>query len=424
MKKMLIAGASALALVASLFVSVAPAAQAALNVPKNPWPVCSTARTSYCIDAVTVTTASGKAISLTWLADGTNFPPAETTTATSDTATVTLDSNTVTTPIVSIPTLSTGRAVAGRWTSTDWSTEGLDQLGYGGLYIEAKTANEFVNHLFINVLPTIATTANKINVATQPENSKYAANLDNDLAITVTVKTGEIKAGVLVGVGTNFTGDYSVANGQSTIKFTGNPVSVPLAGKLSDCTSEVGVAVASVRQLQGVLFINNDGQSAFGVDGVTGDMVVSSNGICDLSTPVWSAEDKEFTWVAAAPHFAPDGTTLNYGFYRAVIPVADAKLLWGLTNAADAKKALSVQIITDGTLTNSALATIGVLNGKILIDVSGFHYSRPKLKISIKKDWKPTQNMFNKTTITCTLGKTVKKITAVKPQCPKGYKKK
>ena len=425
MKKNLIAGISSLAMIGSLLVAGLPTAQAALNVPKNPWPVCSSARTTYCVDAVTVTTAAGKAISLTWLADGTNFPaPAvDTSTVTTDSATAT-DSGTATTPVVTIPTLATGRAISGRWTSADWSAEGLDLLGYGGLYVEAKTANEFVNHLFINVLPTIATSANKINVATQAENPKYAANLDNDITISVTVKTGEIKAGVLVGVGTSFTGDYSTANGQSTIKFTGNPVSVPLAAKLTDCAGEEGVAVATVRQLQGVLFINNDGQSAFGVDGVSGDMVVSSNGVCDLSTPVWNAEDKEFTWVAAAPHFAPDGTTLNYGFYRAIIPVADAKLLWGLENAADAKKALSVQIITTETNSNAAVATIGVLNGKILIDVSGFQYSKPKLKITLKKGWKPSTNMQNKSTITCVMGKTVKKITAVKPTCPKGYKKK
>lgn len=423
MKKRLVAGISGMAMIGSLLLAGQPTAQAALNVPKNPWPVCSSARTTYCVDSVTVTTAAGKTIALTWLADGANFPAPETTTVLTESATVT-DSNTAVAPIVSIPTLSTGRAVPGRWTSRDWSGEGLDLLGYGGLYVEAKTANEFVNHLFINVLPTVANTANKVNVATQPENSKYAANLDNDLSISVSVKTGEIKAGVLVGVGTSFTGDYSTANGQSTIKFTGNPVNVPLAGKLSDCNGEAGVAVASVRQLQGVLFINNDGQSAFGVDGVSGDMVVSSNGVCDLSTPVWNSETKEFTWVAAAPHFAPDGVTLNYGFYRAIIPVADAKLLWGLDNAADAKKALSIQIITAETVSNAAVATIGVLNGKILIDVSGFQYSKPKLKISLKKGWKPTSNMQNKVTITCVMGKTVKKITAIKPECPKGYKKK
>ena len=199
---------------------------------------------------------------------------------------------------------------------------------------------------------------------------------------------------------------------------------VPLAAKSADCSGETGVARALVRQFQAILFLNSDGQSAFGVDGLTGDMVVASNGVCDLSTPLWNAENKEFTFTAAAPHFAPDGTTLNYGFYRAVIPAADAKLLWGLENANDAVKALNVQIITTVNEGNNLVSTVGVRNGKIIVEISGFHYSRPKLKISLKKNWKPASTMLNKTTITCTMGKSVKKITAVKPTCPRGYKKK
>jgi hypothetical protein len=429
MKKSLIASTSAFALILSLLGAALPAANAAVNVPKSAWPVCSQTRTVFCVASISVTTVSGGTVALTWVPDGVALTPTDTSTVTVDTSTVTSETSTVTTetptaPIVTTPTLSTGRAISGRWTSLDWSAKGLDVLGYGGLYVEAKTANDFVNHLFINVLPTITTTANKVNVATQPGNTSYPANLDADLIVNVTVKTGEVKPGVLVGVGTNFSGDYSTANGQSTIKFSGSPVMVPLAAKSADCSGETGVARALVRQFQAILFLNSDGQSAFGVDGLTGDMVVASNGVCDLSTPLWNAENKEFTFTAAAPHFAPDGTTLNYGFYRAVIPAADAKLLWGLENANDAVKALNVQIITTVNEGNNLVSTVGVRNGKIIVEISGFHYSRPKLKISLKKNWKPASTMLNKTTITCTMGKSVKKITAVKPTCPRGYKKK
>jgi hypothetical protein len=422
MKKSLVASLSAFALILGLFGAVLPTANAALNVPKAAWPVCSQTRTVFCVESISVTTLSGGTVALTWVPDGVALAPIDTSTATVDTSTATSDTSTA--PIVTTPTLSTGRAISGRWTSLDWSDKGLDVLGYGGLYVEAKTANDFVNHLFINVLPTITTTANKVNVATQPANTSFPANLDADLIVDVTVKTGEVKPGVLVGVGTNFTGDYSTANGQSTIKFSGSPVTVPLAAKSADCSGETGVARALVRQFQAILFLNSDGQSAFGIDGLTGDMVVASNGVCDLSTPVWDKDLKEITFTAAAPHFAPDGTTLNYGFYRAVIPVADAKLLWGLENASDAVKALNVQIISTVNEGNNLVSTIGVRNGKIIVEISGFHYSRPKLKISLKKDWKPATKMLNKTTITCTMGKSIKKITAVKPTCPMGYKKK
>lgn len=413
-KKILVTGSTALALVAGLFFAAPPAAQAALNVPKSPWPICSPARTIYCIQAVTVTTAAGVPLVLTWVPTGSDLTQA-------DSATVS-DSNTAIGKV--LPEVAIGRAATGRWTSPEWSANDLDNLGYTGFYVEAKTANEFVNHLSIDVLPTIENPTKGISIANQLSNSKYAVSLSGDISISVTVKTGEIKPGVLVGVGTNFTGDYSKVAGQSIITFSGNPVMVPLAAKSADCSGETGIAAANVRQLQALLFINNDGQSAFGVEGTSGDMVVSSNGVCDLSTPTWNAETKEFTWTAAAPHFAADGVSENFGFYNAIIPAADAKLLWGLENPNDAVKALSVQVSTTEAGTSSAVATIGVSGGKIIIDISGFKYSRPKLKIGLKKGWKPATSMANKITITCTLGKSVKKITGTKPKCPKGYKKK
>jgi hypothetical protein len=149
-KKIITAGAAALALIAAALFSISPA-EAALSVPKTPWPICSSARTSYCVESVSVTPVGGSPIALTWVPDGQVLTAPETSSVTSDSSTV-LDTTTVITP--SIPTVATGRSLTGRWTSLNWSSSGLDSLGYGGLYIEAKTANEFVNHVFVDVLPT------------------------------------------------------------------------------------------------------------------------------------------------------------------------------------------------------------------------------------------------------------------------------
>jgi hypothetical protein len=173
-----------------------------------------------------------------------------------------------------------------------------------------------------------------------------------------------------------------------------------------------------------IAYAQNDDRTGFGVEGTSGDMYVGSNGVCGLSTPVWNNETKEFTWSAAAPHFAPDGVTVNKGFYKAIIPTNDAKLLWGLENPNDAATALEITLTTEAGGTAAASKNVSVKNGRIIIDVSGFEYSRPKLKIGIKAGYKPSKTMLNKSTITCVKGKSTKKITAVKPVCPKGYKKK
>jgi hypothetical protein len=351
--------------------------------------------------------------------------------ASTDTATVALATSSEVAPmapdaatVVNSPT-EAGRPLVGRWTHPDWQGLNLGSLGYDGLYVEAKTPNEFVSSmLFVDVLPTLTGADKKPSLAGQVGNKAYAVSLDSDIVITVKVRIGEMQTGVTVAVGTDIVVTQQPGGEYNAISITGTPVTVPLAKSTKDCEGEAGVSKANVRQFQMIAMASNDDTSGFGVEGTSGGMYVGSNGVCGLSTPVWSEADKAFTWRAAAPHFAPDGVTVNKGFYKAVIPVADAALLWGMTNPNDAASALEVSLTTEAGGTAAFLKAISVKNGKIIIDVSGFEYSRPKLKIGIKKGYKPSAKILNKTTITCLKGKAVKKITAVKPACPAGYKKK
>jgi hypothetical protein len=315
-----------------------------------------------------------------------------------------------------------GRALPGRWTTADWTKFGLNSLGYDGLYVEAKAANEFVNHLFVDGLPTLTGGDKKVSLASQIGSKGYAANLDPDITISVTVRSGEIRTGVIMASAIDVETDTKYFGNFSTITITGSPVTVPLAKSVRDCTLADSVAKANVRQFQATVIVQND-TSGFGVEGTSGDMYVGTNGVCEGSTPVWNEQTKEFTWTAAAPHFAADGKTVNKGFYKAVIPVNDAKLLWGMTNPNDAATALRVSVTTETGGSTAAISVIAVKNGKIIIDVSNFDYSRKKLTIALKKGYKPSVTA-KKTTITCVLGKTTKRITAVKPKCPKGYLKK
>jgi hypothetical protein len=317
-----------------------------------------------------------------------------------------------------------GRVLPGRWTSPDWQGLNLGSLGYDGLYIEAKSANEFTNILFIDVLPTLTGADKKVNLAGQVGNKAYATSLDPDIVISAKVRTGEMTPGVTVAVGVDVVVDGKDEGEYTSITITGTPVTVPLASKSADCKGEAGVSKANVRQFQAILLPSNDDMSGFGVEGTSGDMYVGSNGVCELSTPTWSEDTKSFTWTTAAPHFAPDGVTVNRGFYKAIIPTGDAAILWGMTNPNDAATALNVSVTTEAGGSTAAISKISVKNGKIIIDVSGFQFSRPKLKIGIKPGYKPSKATAPKSTITCVQGKSTKKITAVKPACPSGYKKK
>jgi len=325
-----------------------------------------------------------------------------------------------------MPPVEAGRALTGRWTSPLWNTLGLGSIGYDGLFVDAKAANEFVNHVFIDVVPTLTATDNKVNLAGQPGNKIYAVSLDSDIVISVKVRTGDIKTGVTVAVGVDTSVTSTVGQEFTTLTVEGTAVTVPLAKSSADCAGETGVAKAMVRQFQTLIIVQND-TSGFGVEGTSGNMYVGSNGVCSLSTPTWDPTAKSFSWTTAAPHFAPDGTTVNRGFYKAVIPFKDAALLWGLTNPADAATALTVSIATEAGGSSAAIAVVSAKNGNIIIDVSGFEYSKPRLTIMMKMGYKASNKKISslaapKYTITFARGATTKKVKGTKPVCPKGYK--
>ena len=343
-----------------------------------------------------------------------------------------VDSSTVTTELSPSnsdaigSSVEAGKALGGRWTHSNWAGLGLNALGYDGIYIKSAALGEYQRSwLMADVLPIVNDKDNKTFLAGQPGNNKFAVNLDADLTVSLKLRIGEMIPGVTFAIATGVTMNTQKTQDFNTVTLTGSPVTVPLAAKTADCKGEAGVAKANVRQFQLITLSQNDDQSGFGVPGTTGNMFVGSNGVCELSTPVWNDEDKTFTWRVAAPHFAPDGVTVNRGFYKAVIPTADAALLWGLANPKDAATALEISLTTEESgATNAFTKVISVKNGNIIIDIAGFEYSRPKLKIGIKASYKPAKNSAKKSTITCIQGKTQKKITAVKPACPTGYKKK
>ena len=457
MKKVFTAIAS-LALVGGAIVAIAPANAAVLRVPKTTWPACSDTRTTYCVDSVTVTPLGSTAIKLTYVASGTAAPaapapaapvaPAKTDTATvkTDTATVKTDTATAGSPSPAVapapaaaPGLAeAGRALTGRWTAANWGTVGLGSLGYDGVSIDAHTANEFSNFVMVDVLPTLTATDNKVALAGAVGNKVFATSMDPDMVISIKLKTGDFQNGVTVAIGQAVTTEAVVdaATGNS-VTITGSPVTVPVASDSKQCTGETGKAIANIRQFQVIIVPQNDDQSGFGVPGTSGGMMVASNGSCALSTPVWNNEQKQMTWTAAAPHFAADGTTVNKGFYRAIIPAKDADLLWGLKNANDAATALQVSVTTEAGGSSAATTNISVKNNNIIIDATGFSYSKPKLSVTIKPGYKPSSAAPAASaagtkapakaaikTITCVKGSAKKTISGSAPKCPAGYKQK
>jgi hypothetical protein len=422
-------------------------ANAALRVPKTSWPVCTTADQDYCVESVSISINAGAAIPLTWVASGTATPvtaapAAPVAPATTDTRTAapaTTDTKTAApapaAPVIPTPVATTEASpragIDGRWTHESWAAKGLAVYGYDGLYINAKTANEFVNWVMIDVLPVKVDATNKTSMAGQVGANTYQAPLDRNIFVSIKVRVGAFKNGVSVSVANDISVDATGDAMRNTLLVEGSPVSTSLQASTKQCEGETGKATASTVQMLVIIVPSNDDASGFGIDGISGEMSVASNGGCKLSTPVWNAETKSMVWTVAAPHFAADGVTENVGFYKARIPAADAKLLWGLQNAADAATALVVNVTSDAGGTNVGQTNITVKNNVIYINVTGFKYSQPKLTVMMNKNYKPgaanaapVKKVAPKTVkiITCVKGKVTKKVTTA--ACPSGYKKK
>lgn len=396
-----------------------------LLVPKTPWPVCSSTIVEFCIESVSIQSPGQAVEQLTWVPSGNAAPSSSASSSTSTTTTTLPGSTTTPTTTTTVATSSTtsqsSTPLAGMWTDATWSANGHAALGFSGLYVEANAANVFSNFMVFNVLPTLQDPASNDVFLADQSGSNYPASLSPDDIVTVSVETGNAQPGVTMAIGNNFSDIVSTDANGSVLTFSASPVPVAVASNTSQCIGETGVAAAQVTQLQAIVAPTNDPNAGFGVDGVSGRMYVESNGACVLSTPVWDATTQTLTWTVGAPHFLPDGTTINQGFYQAMIPGADATLLWGLTNINQAASALVVSETSSGGASSQiAESSVSVKGGNIIISATGFSFSSPKFKISKNPRYKHFTTKKPRT-ITCERGKQVKKVTSLSPRCPRGF---
>lgn len=325
----------ALALVLGLIASptgptVAGAAADSARLPRTDFPACSASQTTYCISEV-VLTDGGTARTAKWVPNGSP----------------TLDAA----GAANNKTFNTFGSAATNYTGR-WSYDGFPVASreFDGLYVKVAPANEFTDTMQISVEPAGPSAAGVVGRVKDPATNRVAS-LPIDLKVKVTVRLGQLNPALTMAVGTDVSVTRALDGSVQVMTFEGSPVAVAQQASSADCDSTTSVAVAKPNQFFALVAFKN-GRDPYGVDGISGDMVITSNGVCKLTTPTWNRDTKSMDFTAAAPHFAPDGTTVNTGFYRAVIPAADADLLFGLTSL-DATTQTSTTTVTATTTTTS-----------------------------------------------------------------------
>ena len=136
--------------------------------------------------------------------------------------------------------------------------------------------------------------------------------------------------------------------------------------------------------------------------------------------PVYT--DGTLDYKVAATHFEKDGTTTFQGTYDLLMSSDVARCIYGFTKAP-VKASITVTNNTGGA--SIASTVINEANGWLTLGAYGFTFSSPTIHVKLTQDAPAKAAATSKqSTITCVKGKTTKKVTALKPTCPSGYKKK
>jgi hypothetical protein len=152
-------------------------------------------------------------------------------------------------------------------------------------------------------------------------------------------------------------------------------------------------------------------------------LVTTNATIYDGSIPAFDAAEGALNYKVAAPHLAADGTEFS-GTYDLIMSSSVARCIYNFTSAPISA---SVSITTsDGGVQKVATTVLNERNGWLHLGAYGFGFSSPTLKVKLTQAavTSPVKSVQKKTTITCVKGKTSKKVTAVAPKCPSGFKKK
>jgi hypothetical protein len=147
--------------------------------------------------------------------------------------------------------------------------------------------------------------------------------------------------------------------------------------------------------------------------------------------PSFDKENQALQYKVAATHFDDKGEIFK-GSYDLSIKSDAARCLYGFSNAPISAK---IEVVSENGQNQVAVTTVNEKNGWLYLSAKGFTFSAPVVSVKLSQE-KPVvvptptpspttaQVVVKKSSIVCVKGKTTKKVTAVNPKCPTGYKKK
>jgi len=184
----------------------------------------------------------------------------------------------------------------------------------------------------------------------------------------------------------------------------------------------------------------------------TGDLagVVTTNALTySAGPPTFNKDTGSLEYKVASPHFEASGAEAS-GSYDLVLKSDVARCIYGFSKAPIKAE---ISITSQDGAKKVATTIVNESNGWLNLSARGFTFSSPTIQVKLSQEAPapvptPTPTVVatpeptptpvevaapapilkpvaaKKITITCVKGKTIKKVTAIKPTCPAGYKKK
>jgi len=149
--------------------------------------------------------------------------------------------------------------------------------------------------------------------------------------------------------------------------------------------------------------------------------LVTTNALTYLpGPPTFDKESQSLTYKVASPHYEANGS-LASGSYDLSMRSDIARCLYGFSSAPIKAE---ISITSDEGEKKVATTIVNEKNGWLYLSAKGFTFSAPTINVKLSQEKVVAPVASKKITISCVKGKTTKKVTAVSPKCPAGYKKK
>lgn len=142
--------------------------------------------------------------------------------------------------------------------------------------------------------------------------------------------------------------------------------------------------------------------------------IVTTNSMVYLGgPPIFNKGSQTLDYKVGSPHYTSKGEVFK-GTYDLQLKSSVARCLYSFTNAPISA---TVSIVNNSGDSNIATTVVNERDGWLRMAAYGFTFSTPTVQVKLSQE-------KTKKTISCIKGKSVKKVSAVNPKCPSGYKKK